>query len=168
MLQSSFPLSYPIVDHCCGVCVIRKKAGESLWCVTSDGCTGNCECGKYAADCSIPEDASGTNNELFDLLYTVLCTPCSEQFSSVPPCENLCSGECLLELRDDPESEIRNKCIRCVLERTCEWSDEAPEGEYCDCNLDCRDVFCEAVGQVTVSLCRVKTGENPDICAECP
>lgn len=151
MLQSGFPLSMPLVDHCCGVCTLTKAVGESVWCVTSTTCVGGCECANYTADCELPEEMTGINEGPEPQVLTLLCTPCAEHFGEFDACGALCEGECLVKVLEISPGN----CTFCVLERTCEWGGTAdPEpGQICDCVL-CGSFNCDYEGVIFLTPCQ--------------
>jgi hypothetical protein len=166
MLTSALPLRLPLVDHCCGICELKKAVGESTWCIMTTTCTGGCECADYTADCEFVDEMTGTNEGPADQYVTVLCTPCEEHFGDFDACGALCSGECLLEVVEKPDEP--GECMFCVHERTCEWGGTRPPGpgELCDCKIDCQDANCDLLGITIVTPCEQKFPPTPP-CALC-
>jgi hypothetical protein len=169
MLKSSFNLRMPLVDHCCGVCTLTKKPHTATWCISSNHCTGGCDCANYTADCEFPEEMTGMNDSETDQVMTVLCTPCSEQFTDLSNCTTLCEGDCLVE---EKTTGVPGQCIRCVISKTCGWTAAPPENSICDCNVDCFNINCVAPGTTMVTFCEVKTWAGgpmpPDLaCPDC-
>ena len=165
MLTSSFALALPLVDHCCGVCVLKKDAHTSEWCIQSDHCVHGCKCGNYTADCDLVADLTGMNDTDVAQFLTVLCTPCTDQQTGVAVCDILCHGECLVKEVEGPPGH----CIRCYLEKTCAWSGAAdpPPNSACDCNIDCDNINCVAPGTTLTTYCEVKTNSGGPV-AQCP